>query len=568
MSFGKNLAKRSFCNHILDTMRFFYSLFFLLLGSSFCAAQFVVFGSARQSEIDTGSFRLDYGTNTSGNAVVRYGKTTSFELGVQAGTSPQGFAHSVELLGLNAAEFYYVRLGMYNGSDTAWGSTGYYSTASVSTGQVRVFFNKGVYAPIAFAGNQPDISNSGNLILNELISYIDNAQTSIDIAAYNINRTAIVDALNRAVARGVQVRYVANDGTSNTALASPNTPNFPIIYVNPLAFMHNKFLSIDADDVNNSWVWMGSMNFTNNDIDNDANNVLAIQDQALAKAYRIEFQEMWGSDGPSPNSAASRAGSQKTDNTPHNFNIGGEEYELYFSPSDQTNSKMLAALESADRNIFFALLTFTRADLGQAIIDAHNNGLDVRGIIQNTGDQSSRYPVFQGEGLNVEANSSGVVHHKYGIVDANSSLDPLVITGSHNWSNAAENSNDENTLIIHSANMANLFLQEFSRRWCDVQGGSCSFVVSTQSIPALLPSMALSPNPISQGQAAELQLGRILEQKARLRCVDMQGRTIHEEQLVPGSSSYRLPALSLPSGQYYWVLEGKEQAQSLPWIQR
>ena len=57
-------------------------------------------------------------------------------------------------------------------------------------------------------------------------------------------------------------------------------------------------------------------------------------------------------------------------------------------------------------------------------------------------------------------------HHKYAIIDAsNVSADPIVLTGSHNWSGNAENNSDENTLIIHDATIANIYLQEFEKRW-------------------------------------------------------------------------------------------------------
>jgi len=57
---------------------------------------------------------------------------------------------------------------------------------------------------------------------------------------------------------------------------------------------------------------------------------------------------------------------------------------------------------------------------------------------------------------------SGDCHHKYAIVDhSEPGTDPLVITGSHNWSSSAENVNDENTVIVHNARVANLYHQEF-----------------------------------------------------------------------------------------------------------
>ena len=46
------------------------------------------------------------------------------------------------------------------------------------------------------------------------------------------------------------------------------------------------------------------------------------------------------------------------------------------------------------------------------------------------------------------------------IVDQDApSSDPLVFTGSHNWSAAADNDNDENTLVIHDATIANIYYQ-------------------------------------------------------------------------------------------------------------
>ena len=62
---------------------------------------------------------------------------------------------------------------------------------------------------------------------------------------------------------------------------------------------------------------------------------------------------------------------------------------------------------------------------------------------------------------------TGQFHHKYAIIDAyfNEIGSPMVINGSYNWSASAEEKNDENTIIWHSFNMANLFMQEFSARW-------------------------------------------------------------------------------------------------------
>ncbi len=65
-----------------------------------------------------------------------------------------------------------------------------------------------------------------------------------------------------------------------------------------------------------------------------------------------------------------------------------------------------------------------------------------------------------------ETTESGILHHKVLIADAlQTNSNPVVLTGSHNWSNNAEIRNDENTLILYDANIANLYYQEFSQRF-------------------------------------------------------------------------------------------------------
>lgn len=68
---------------------------------------------------------------------------------------------------------------------------------------------------------------------------------------------------------------------------------------------------------------------------------------------------------------------------------------------------------------------------------------------------------------------SNSLHHKYAIADANiAGSNPVVLTGSHNWSNNAENNSDENTIIIYDGTIANIYLQEFEKRWAELGGGA------------------------------------------------------------------------------------------------
>jgi phosphatidylserine/phosphatidylglycerophosphate/cardiolipin synthase-like enzyme len=52
------------------------------------------------------------------------------------------------------------------------------------------------------------------------------------------------------------------------------------------------------------------------------------------------------------------------------------------------------------------------------------------------------------------------LHHKVIIIDGQ-----IVVTGYYNFSKSARTRNDENTLILHSREMARLYVEEFERVW-------------------------------------------------------------------------------------------------------
>jgi len=343
--------------------------------------------------------------------------------------------------------------------------------------------------------------------IRAIIDMIESAESTIDVSVYNVNRNRIIDALSEAHNRGIRVRYIADNETANLALSNPSPP-FQVIRGNVDGLMHNKFIVVDANSLNDSWIMSGSTNLTEQNIVSDYNNMILIQDQALAKAYTIEFEEMWGSSDASPGIFNVKFGPEKTDNTPHKFVINGMEVEQYFSPSDNTTLNISRNIAAADSDLQFALLTFTNNELGTAVVNAHNRNIAIRGIIDNINDQGGEFSFLEGAGVNVsQDNTTRQTHHKYCIIDANdANSNPTVITGSHNWSGGAETRNDENTLIFHDNNIANIFLQEFEARWCEVQGlGSCT--TSTDVVDKLEGiSLSIYPNPVVDNATVDLKL--------------------------------------------------------------
>ncbi|AFC25078.1 phospholipase D-like domain-containing protein [Saprospira grandis] len=541
-------------------MKTLLPILFVLAFAPWASAQFVIFGEAVQSNISNSGFTVSYNTSQPGEGILEYGLTPSLEMGFSA-AGPNASSHQVALSGLQAAEVYYVRPSLIRNGDTIPSTkTAIMATASNSTGQIKIFFNKSIDVNVS-NGTYPHINNSSAAIVAELIKRIDSAQTSIDVAAYNINQANIVTALNNAQTRGVVVRYIANDGTSNSALSNAN---FPYEEVNNTGLMHNKFLVFDAGSVYDSYVWTGSMNLTSGNIYDDFNNVVLVQDQTLAKAYSIEFNEMWGSTTTTFDVVASRVGGQKADNTPHLFMIGGKLVEQYFSPSDNTTTAIKNAVLSAGGDVSFALLTFTNNELRDAVLDRQQSGEQVAGIIENIGDLGSDYNDLNAAGVDVYAdNQPHDIHHKYAIIDANTpNSDPQVVTGSHNWSQGAEDVNDENTLIIHDAEIANWYLQEFSARYCANEGSSnCQYDPAVSVWQTELESFKVYPNP-SQGQ---IQIELDQEQVLDYQLLNSLGQSVLSGQ-IQGQQA-QLSLNQLPKGSYYLVLYKEGQAWGRQLIQ-
>jgi len=325
---------------------------------------------------------------------------------------------------------------------------------------IKVYFNQSVDNTVSAIA---DAQTSAHLD-DTICALINGSNTTLDIAVWDNGSTKIVTAINNAYLRGVQVRYISSTNSLNTALSGLNS-NIPLLKRTSTLtsnVMHNKFVIAD-----NTKLLIGSMNFGNGSIFDDYNNIVIVSNSSLAQNYTTEFNEMWGSTGAQPNTTNSKFGLAKTDNTIHSFIIGGSTIESYFSPTDATASKIVAAINSANFSLDVAMFTFTDNDLGDAVVAAKNRGVNVRCIIENVSYFGSEYTKLVNAGIPVisHENVANDFHHKYCIIDAiNTSSDPIVVTGSHNWSNSANQEYDENTLIIHDAIVANQYLEEFSKR--------------------------------------------------------------------------------------------------------
>ncbi|MDD4603697.1 MAG: phospholipase D-like domain-containing protein [Bacteroidales bacterium] len=420
--------------------------------------------------ITTNSFDLSWNTNIAGTTELFYGRTPQLELGHQ-GAAGTGTAHTISLSGLNPSDLIYVHAFSVAAQDTGWSGLKPYITQSVSSGTIKTYFTRPVDTTVATGPKAIQIYRA---VDDTCIAYIYRAKQSIDVAIYNFNLEGIsniANALNVAYNRGVVVRVVTDGGTNNSAIPELVAGIGKIGRPVTTGIMHDKFMVIDGNsaDPNDPIVWTGSCNWTDQNINTDANNVLFIQDASLAKAYTIEFNEMFGSTTATPNAANAKFGPAKSDNTPHEFVIGGNRVELYFSPSDGVNQQIINHIGTVNNDLEIGTMLITRKVISDAIIAKSNAGIPSKVVISNRSTSDATVVANLGAALGNnfrEYHEQGLLHSKVMIVDqSNPNSDPFVWTGSHNWSDAANVSNDENSIVIHDPAICNLFFQDFTYRF-------------------------------------------------------------------------------------------------------
>ncbi len=427
------------------------------------------------TNLSTTGFTVSWTTDVAGTTEAFYGNTPELELGELAVTG-ETTTHSIDLTGLDPSELIYLQPFSVKEQDTIKAAVQVYITQSESSGEVLAYFNAPVDNSVSLGMLEAQYLD--HAIDDTLIQYINRAEESIDFTIYNFNNngiSSISDALNAAHDRGVTVRVIYDSNIDAVGveslhadigrIASPQSA-FP-----DYGIMHNKFVVFDANaaDPDKSFVWTGATNFTDGQINEDPNNVIIVQDKSLAKTFQLEFNEMFGNDGPQPDPARAKFGPDKADNTPHEFIIGGNRVECYFSPSDGTHNQILNKIATADHSIHIATMLITKSDIAYDLSEKNDEGVDVKVLI-NDFDQYGE-PIVEILKSSLEDDirlkgETGIMHHKYMIVDqGHADSDPILLTGSHNWSSSAQFRNDENTLIFHSQAVANAYYQEFVQRF-------------------------------------------------------------------------------------------------------
>ncbi|HEX4550625.1 phospholipase D-like domain-containing protein [Pseudomonas sp.] len=352
-----------------------------------------------------------------------------------------------------------------------------------------VIFNRAVAASQAFQRKFPDldaqISANKNMpieawpdaarlwlengLLERLLGYIEravDANWALDIAIYEYQLQAIIDAVNAAFARGVQVRvlYHAQPDDPDTTLNEANLAPLPAANKRARVthnIFHDKFIVLSRVDGTGQRqpqaVLCGSTNFTANGVYRQANVVHTLDDVTIATAYLQTFDEVW----------ANPADVAATRNwiTEHNPMDPAQALFAGFSPRSGGADlrEFVEIIEAAQKDVLFVTaFTLPDAILNALLGKPHDDIL--RYGLQNTasritGFHADRTAEFAATALlntglegwlkeNMKGQKGNLLVHTKAVVTDFTTDAPTIISGSHNLSTSASNGNDENYLII------------------------------------------------------------------------------------------------------------------------
>jgi len=132
---------------------------------------------------------------------------------------------------------------------------------------------------------------------------------------------------------------------------------------------------------------------------------------------------------------------------------------IYFSPNGGCTTAIVNEINNAKSEILVQAYSFTSAPIAKALVDAHKKGIKVQVILdksQKTAHYTSASFLANSKIPTFIDDRHAIAHNKIMIIDGTT-----VITGSFNFTKAAEEKNAENLLIIKSEELAKKYLENW-----------------------------------------------------------------------------------------------------------
>jgi phosphatidylserine/phosphatidylglycerophosphate/cardiolipin synthase-like enzyme len=133
--------------------------------------------------------------------------------------------------------------------------------------------------------------------------------------------------------------------------------------------------------------------------------------------------------------------------------------EIYFSPKGGCTEAVVRELANARQTILVQAYSFTSTSIAAALVAASRRGVRVEAVL----DKSNKTGKYSAADFLVNAriptwidSSHAIAHNKVMVID-----NSTVITGSFNFTKAAEESNAENLLILRAPQLASRYTASF-----------------------------------------------------------------------------------------------------------
>lgn len=414
--------------------------------------------------------------------------------------------------------------------------------------KIRTYFNHNQLT--SYTEPYRGITRAGDNLEQIIVETILTAQTTIDIAIYDIDLPKVAQALVARSKAGVRVRLVTDNANNQeyNILTDAQIAKLPahakyeykdhallmdenkdgivtqterdrndvirLLNISKIAkiddtadgstgsgIMHHKFIIIDGIKV-----LQASANFTISDIHGDMqakktrgnqNSLVIVDDSKLAKLYQGEFEQLW----------SKKFGAKKSYRSAKNIMVDGTPITVQFSPSNTridwtstTNGLIGETLATAKSHVEMALFVFSEQNISNILENKASDGIKVSALIEPIFAYREYSELLDMFGLSMpNANcqyeldnkpwknpsiTSGIpslpagdlLHHKFAVID-----EEKVIMGSHNWSKAANATNDEALLVIENKTVANSYHKEHARLMKDAFIGAPAWLQAQAS---------------------------------------------------------------------------------------
>ncbi len=138
-----------------------------------------------------------------------------------------------------------------------------------------------------------------------------------------------------------------------------------------------------------------------------------------------------------------------------------DEEEVYFSPHGGCTAAVVDNLVWAEKYVLVQAYSFTSQPIADALIAAHKRGVEVKVLLDKSqlhGKGSKLDSLVEGGVPVLIDKKHAIAHNKVMIIDG-----VTVLTGSFNFTNAAEDKNAENLLVLHDKSLAKKYRDNWNK---------------------------------------------------------------------------------------------------------